>query len=122
MYYDLVKTALDVSSVRKDIISNNLANINTKNFKRSDVQFESILNSKIKPVVLRTTNSKHIRVGNEYYRIVKDRNTTMRSDGNNVDLDIEKANQAANTLMYNALVSAINNKINLHSLVVNGSK
>lgn len=36
----------------------------------------------------------------------------MRSDGNNVDLDIEKVNQAANTLKYNALITDINNKFN----------
>ena len=122
MYYDLIKTAIDVSSVRKNVISNNLANINTKDFKRSDVKFESILKSKVKPVVFKATNDKHIRIGNQYYRIVQDRNTSLRNDGNNVDIDIEKANQAANTLMYNALVTAMNNKINLHSMVINGSR
>ena len=30
--------------------------------------------------------------------IEQDKSTSMRSDGNNVDLDIEKVNQAANTL------------------------
>ena len=33
--YQLLRTALDVSSVRKDVISNNLVNVNTKDFKRS---------------------------------------------------------------------------------------
>ena len=46
----------------------------------------------------------------------------MRSDGNNVDIDIEKANQAANTLMYNALVSVINSKFQLFSTVVNNGR
>jgi flagellar basal-body rod protein FlgB len=36
----------------------------------------------------------------------------MRNDGNNVDLDIEKVNQAANTLKYNALITDINNRFN----------
>lgn len=36
----------------------------------------------------------------------------MRSDGNNVDLEVEKVNQAANTLKYNALITSINNKFN----------
>ena len=118
--YDLLKKALDVSSVRRDVISNNLANINTKNFKRSDVKFESFLNSEIGAVNLKTTNDKHISLENGYYRIVQDKGTTMRRDGNNVDLDIEKANQAANTLMYNALISSINNRFDLFSRVVTG--
>ena len=122
MSYDLIKTALDVSSVRKNVISDNLANVNTKNFKRSDVKFESYLNSNTKPIGFKTTSFKHIRRDNEHYRIVQQNNTILRSDGNNVDIDIEKANQAANTLMYNALITSINNKINLHSLIVNGSR
>lgn len=120
--YDLLRTALDVSSVRKDIISNNLSNINTKNFKRSSVKFEEFLNSEIEKVKFKTTNLKHISIDNENFQIVKDRGTSMRSDGNNVDIDIEKANQAANTLMYNALVSAINSKFQLMSLVVSNGR
>ncbi len=117
--YDLLKTALEVSSVRKDVISNNLSNINTKNFKRSSVKFEEFLNSKVKRASLKTTNEKHILLKNESYEIVKDKGTSMRSDGNNVDIDIEKANQASNTLMYNALISSINNKFQLASLAIN---
>ena len=120
--YDLLRTALDVSSVRKDIISNNLSNINTKNFKRSSVKFEEFLNSQVERVPFKITNPKHISIGNEYYQIVKDTDTSMRSDRNNVDIDIEKANQAANTLMYNALISAINSKFQMMSLVVSNSR
>ena len=36
----------------------------------------------------------------------------MRNDGNNVDLEVEKVNQAANTLKYNALISNINTRFN----------
>ena len=120
--YELLKNALNVSAVRKEIISNNLANINTKNFKRSDVKFESFLNSEIGTVTLKKTNDKHISNENGYYRIVQDNGTSMRRDGNNVDLDIEKANQAANTLMYNALISTINNRFDLFSRVISGGR
>lgn len=120
--FDLLKTALDVSSVRKNVIANNLSNINTKNFKRSDVKFEEFLNSNIDRVIFKTTHQKHIPLGNKHYEIVQDRGTSMRNDKNNVDIDIEKANQAANTLMYNALISAVNNKIQILSTVVRGGR
>ena len=42
----------------------------------------------------------------------QDESTSMRTDGNNVDLDVEKVNQAANTLKYNALVTKLNGKLN----------
>lgn len=118
--YQLLRTALDVSSVRKDVISNNLVNVNTKDFKRSDVVFEKYLNFEIPRVGFKTTNDKHMKIGNEYYDIVQDTSTIMRNDGNNVDLDIEKANQAANTLMYNTLVSAINGKYQNLSTIIGG--
>jgi flagellar basal-body rod protein FlgB len=44
----------------------------------------------------------------------------MNSDGNNVDIDTEMANQAKNTLMYEALISQANNRISSEKLVING--
>jgi flagellar basal-body rod protein FlgB len=44
----------------------------------------------------------------------------MRADGNNVDLDVEKVNQAANTLMYNALVTQANSKLSASKYVITG--
>ena len=46
----------------------------------------------------------------------------MRSDGNNVDLDIEKTNQAANTLKFNALVQQASGKLNNISYVIRGGR
>jgi flagellar basal-body rod protein FlgB len=47
----------------------------------------------------------------------------MRTDGNNVDLELEKTNQAANTMLYNALVTSANGKIsNLRYVITGGGK
>ena len=65
---------------------------------------------------LRTTREGHLHDEKDTYgnnmTIQQDNSTSMRSDGNNVDLEIEKVNQAANTLKYNALITSINNKFN----------
>ncbi|XOQ58610.1 MAG: hypothetical protein ACFWUI_02650 [Clostridium sp.] len=45
----------------------------------------------------------------------------MREDGNNVDIDIETVNQAANELMYNSLITLENNKLSMLSNVINGN-
>ncbi len=118
--YGLLRQALDVSTVRGNVISNNLVNINTKNFKRSDVKFEDYLNSNVPRVKFRATNDKHIKMSSEFYDVVEDNGTSIRNDGNNVDIDIEKANQAANTLMYNTLVSAISKRFQTMSYVISG--
>lgn len=120
--YDLLKTALDVSALRRDVISNNLTNIDTKNFKRSSVKFEEYLNSSVKAKPFKKTNEKHMSIGYDNYRLVQERGDSMRSDKNNVDIDIEKANQAANTLMYNSLITAMNNKFQMLSTILKSGR
>ncbi len=115
--YDLVKLGLNASDVRSKTIANNMANINTKNYKRFNVVFEENLKNGTSSsgLELKKTNSKHIGDDDSskgYISIDQDNSTSMRSDGNNVDLDIEKVNQAANTLKYNALVTRINSEYN----------
>ncbi|WP_238883218.1 flagellar basal body rod protein FlgB [Clostridium sp. YIM B02551] len=118
--YNLLKDGLKAASLRGKVISNNIANINTRGFKRSYVNFEDKFQQSLSDIGLKTTNSKHIPGENsgEGPDVVKDESTSMRLDGNNVDLDIEKSNQAANTMMYNALVTSANNKLNNTKYVI----
>lgn len=115
--YDLMKSGLKASNVRAKTIANNMANINTKNYKRFNVVFEDNLkNEKSSELELKRTNPAHFASNNsadsDNISIEQDNSTSMRNDGNNVDLDIEKVNQAANTLKYNALITGINHKFN----------
>lgn len=52
-------------------------------------------------------------------KIEQDTSRSMREDGNNVDIDNEMTNQAANSLMYNALISQVNSRIALERYVIN---
>ena len=115
--YDLIKAGIKASDVRAKTIANNMANINTKDYKRFNVVFEENLKKgdNSSNLELKRTNSAHFASSNSDENgisIEQDKSTSMRSDGNNVDLDIEKVNQAANTLKYNALITKINNKFN----------
>lgn len=103
--YQLIKTSLDVSKLRGEAIADNIANVNTPGYKRKYVTFEESLNENInKPDI----------------QLKKDTSTNMRSDGNNVDLENEKVNQAANTLMYNSLISITNIKLAMAKNVISG--
>ena len=115
--YDLIKSGIKASNVRAKTIANNMANINTKDYKKFNVVFEENLKKENNSsgLELKRTNSAHFASSNsenDNISIEQDNSTSMRSDGNNVDLDIEKVNQAANTLKYNALITNINNKFN----------
>lgn len=119
---NLLRKGLDASSLRSKAISNNIANINTKGYKRQYVSFEESLKQNMDDLNLKTDDDKHIQDGSEYGEVKTetDNSSSMREDGNNVDVDNEMVNQAANTLMYNALITQANSRLAMERYVVNG--
>ncbi|PHO07773.1 flagellar basal-body rod protein FlgB [Thermoanaerobacterium thermosaccharolyticum] len=116
---DLMSKALDVSELRNEVISNNIANVDTPGFKRSDVNFESILNDTINSNKLAgfVTDKNHIPINSKSIdniepQIVQDNSTSMRLDGNNVDIDVEMSNLAKNQLYYSALAQRVSGELN----------
>jgi flagellar basal-body rod protein FlgB len=55
-------------------------------------------------------------------KIKQDKSTSMREDGNNVDIESEMSNQAANTLLYNALITQANSKLSMTRYVITGGE
>ncbi|KRQ87063.1 Flagellar basal body rod protein FlgB [Caloramator mitchellensis] len=121
---EMLKKALDASSARNRVISHNIANINTKGYKAFRVVFEDKLKQAVsgESLPLKTTNSKHLNDGtsleNLNYEIKKDNTTSMRTDGNNVDIDNEMTNLAANAILYNSLVSQANSRFAMRRYVI----
>lgn len=95
--------------MRQETYANNLANVNTPRFSRSDVRFEEILRAQMQTsrLALSTTNSGHIPNPTAFDlprpEMIKDTTTSMRNDGNNVDVDREMAGLAENGLRFSAL-------------------
>ena len=107
----LLKKGLNAASERSEAISDNLANVNTEGYKRKYVTFEESLKNSVYDLELKTDDEKHIRIGNNY---------SMREDGNNVDMDTEIVNQAANTLMYSALINQMSSRLSMERYVISG--
>jgi len=122
--YNLIKNSLDASVARGEVIANNIANVNTKGYKRHYVTFEETLQDVKDNVSLKTTNERHITCDEEYGEISvkRDESNSMRIDGNNVDIDNEMTNLAANNLKYNALITELNSRLSLKRFVINGGK
>ncbi len=121
--YNLIKEGIQASNTRGKAIANNMANINTANYKKFNVVFEENLkNNNDMNIQMKTTDEKHLNNSNTQgdITIERDENTSMREDGNNVDLDVEKVEQAANTLKYNALIQQANSKLSNIKYVING--
>jgi|SRR3712207_4895017 len=120
--YNLIKKSLDVASVRSKVISYNIANVNNKGYKKYHVDFKDSLQDAEDKFQGKLTKEKHISTEDksEDISIKRDTTSSMRQDGNNVDIDLEKVNQAANTLMYNAMIAQVNNRLSTKRYVING--
>ena len=103
--FDIAGSGMTAQRVKMDTIASNIANINTPNYKRKYVKFEETLNNANK------TGKIEVKT---------DTSGAVRNDGNNVDLESEKVNQAANTLMYNGLISLTNSKLSMAKSVITG--
>lgn len=107
----VLEQALSASSLRQKVISNNISNVNTPGFKKSEVVFEDLLQdamgSSSGKLPMMKTNSRHLPMQREgiptpVVNVVD--NTSFRTDASNVDIDIEMANLSKNNIYYNAVV------------------
>lgn len=118
---DLLHRALDVSSLRYAISSNNLANSEVPNFKRTDVNFESELKraldsekNKNSAFQMLTSNDKHIQSKTHIdYRSVKPRRvvdymSTVKANGNNVDAEEEAMLVLKTQMQYQLMTRLVN--------------
>lgn len=125
--YQIGKNALDASSLRQQTIAHNVANATTKNYKSKQVQFEEALKKALNrsSSQLKTTNERHMG-GSQSATSIQAQvyetplNTRMNLDGNNVDIDQEMANMAANQIQYNALIQNTNSKLQGYRKVIQG--
>ena len=115
---DLLQRGLSASWTRNAVIRNNIANVETPNFKASDVEFETLMAQAIEGAgfVGTKTHPRHIDIGvNELDSIrpmiVERKNLSMRMDGNNVDIEDENVKLAQNSLYYNTLLEKLNSEI-----------
>ncbi len=130
----LLERSLDTESLRKKVISDNIANVDVPYFKRSEVNFESELNRAIKnnannseklPAIM--TDEKHIPFFIEQDiravepRINHDYTTSYRNDGNNVDIEKEMVDSSKNMMRYNALVSGLNHNYKMIKMAIKAS-
>lgn len=114
---NLLEKSINASWARNEVISQNLANVDTPNYKRKDVTFEEYLNESLDSKSLEgiTTDERHIPIKSKNIDKIKpeitqdNSDTSMRIDGNNVDIDSEMAYLAKNTIQYNSLIQMINN-------------
>ncbi|AHC14575.1 flagellar basal body rod protein FlgB [Salinispira pacifica] len=126
---DILQRNMSVNLYRQEVIANNIANADTPNFKRQEVNYETslkkALESENRPVFdAYLTNDKHVAFDREIdYRTVVPRRvtdflTTAKNNGNNVDIEVESTNFINAQLSYNLMVSSVNHNFNNLNIVL----
>jgi flagellar basal-body rod protein FlgB len=115
-----IEKGLDAAWLRNNVISQNIANVDTPGYKRKVVQFEEFLDSEMKTGRISQGKSA---LSDDGIRIIEDPSeSSYRSDGNNVDIENEMALLAANSLRYNTLIQKLNGDFQRLKLVIKGGK
>ena len=116
---ELAYSALDYRSLRQDLISSNIANVDTPFYRPKDINFEDVLSKQAKEIFgesrdlelkLALTDSYHmepINTSSNGGTIFFRDGHMARNDGNSVDLDVETSELAKNGIMYTALVNSL---------------
>ncbi|MGB8452088.1 MAG: flagellar basal body rod protein FlgB [Anaerocolumna sp.] len=107
-YINILDKAADASWTRNELITNNIANVDTPNYKRKDIEFQTYLANE-----LEGNGSLDQKVANADFNSLEasiytdDASLSYRLDGNNVDIDTESANQAENQIRYYTLLDSM---------------
>ncbi|HOO55948.1 MAG TPA: flagellar basal body rod protein FlgB [bacterium] len=128
--YIATRKALDAAALRQKTISNNIANVDTPHYKRSEVNFEDAFKQALEKNPRRLVGFKtdhqhfdinsHTDINSVQPTIWRQNDTFSRADDNNVDIDVEMAELAKNQLMFNALIEGLNRKMSEYKKVIKG--
>lgn len=118
--------ALNYSSLKQKVISQNIANVDTPNYKAKDVSFKEMLQNEIdQGIPTYKTDQRHIDFApspSSQPGVVTKQNVQYNNNGNSVDMDQEMADLATNQIYYDALVEQLNSKFSTLQNVIRGGK
>jgi flagellar basal-body rod protein FlgB len=107
-YINVLNKAANATLTRYDVIANNIANVDTPNYKRQDVQFESYLKSALsegESLDQAVANADLNSLDPTVYTDNAD--LSYRLDGNNVDMETEQTYLADSQIRYYALLDSM---------------
>ncbi len=125
----MLEMSLNASLLRREVIADNMANVDTPFFKRGEVNFESQLNRAIaseeKPQVpTLMTDKRHISFNEsiDYTtvqpKISREFDVSYRNDKNGVDVEKEMIDATKNSMRYNSLLEIYNRNIKIMDMVI----
>ncbi|MBE5963677.1 MAG: flagellar basal body rod protein FlgB [Lachnospiraceae bacterium] len=116
-YVDVLNAAANAKWQRNEILSNNIANVDTPGYKRRDLEFSTCLETELlasgygadsldKAVKNMDVSNLQPHIYTEY------QNMSYRLDGNNVNIETENVELASNQIEYDALIDSMTHEFN----------
>lgn len=120
-YVNILDKAADAANLRNELLTNNIANVSTPNYKRKDLDFESVLQAELggeKDISTAVKNANKSLETLDAQVYTDNASLSYRLDGNNVDINTEEARLAENQIKYQALVDLMNQEFARYNTVL----
>ena len=118
---------LNFRGEKQKVVSSNIANINTPDYKTKDLVFEDELNNKMdSSLQMKLTSSNHMstignNLANANPKLVEVKGLQEQNDGNNVNLDTQMSEMSKNKILFDAIQSSIKRDSRLFRSVIESS-
>lgn len=113
-----IRTAMNLRAYRQEVLASNIANADTPHYKARELDFASALSSAMAGKVdgglqMQQTSGRHLQgeVAAPFASDLKYRAEYQGAvDGNTVNLDVERAAFAENSLQYEAMITTLRSR------------
>ncbi|KAA9025882.1 flagellar basal body rod protein FlgB [Niallia endozanthoxylica] len=122
----LLENALNYSSTKQKVISQNIANVDTPNYKAKEVSFKAALDYAVdQSFSTNRTDYRHFvlhKPVDASSSVINKKLVSYNENGNSVDIDREMSDLAKNQIYYNALTERVSGKFSTLQNVIRGGK
>jgi len=122
-----LEQGLNGAALKQRTISQNIANVDTPNYKAKKVVFQHALDEAMEGKAFQAykRDNRHIDFSNSNSRgpyVTSQKGTMYNHNQNNVDIDMEMAELAKNQIYYNALIERLNGRFNSLQTAIKGGR
>ena len=139
---NILEKGLDAVTLNNDVLAGNIANADTTGYKSKSVNFESVFQEALDSGSLSSSKNATRQAYKDFLYSGSDNSmsgtavsisplkvgvtensaSTIRMDGNNVDIDEQMAELAKNSVLYEALTYSVSKELGRIKMVINEGK
>ena len=110
--FDIVEAGIKAESLRQKAIANNVANLQTPDYRRVDVQFKELLAEAL-------DSSGPVDLEEIEAQIYQPKTTPVQSNGNDVSLEVEVGEMVKNSLRHKTYILLLQKKYRQIDMAIN---